>query len=82
MRDAGTGFRRGDRGATAVEYALIAAAVAVAVAGAVALAGGTVGGVFGSLSARVAPDNPAADATEAPPVTVQRTRGNVVVVPR
>jgi Flp pilus assembly pilin Flp len=37
-----------DRGASAVEFALLVTAIAAAVTGAAAIAGGSLGGIFGS----------------------------------
>lgn len=55
MRDAVSRFRADDRGATAIEYGLIAAGVALAIAGAVVILGEDVGGVFGRVSDAVSP---------------------------
>lgn len=43
-------FRKDDRGATAIEYGLIAAGIAVAIAAAVFALGGDLAGVFGDVS--------------------------------
>lgn len=43
-------FRKDTRGATAIEYGLIAAGIAVAIAAAVFALGGDLAGIFGDVS--------------------------------
>lgn len=59
------GVRTETRGATAIEYGLIAAGIAVAIAAAVFALGGDLAGVFESVSDTIAP----ADATVTTPAT-------------
>jgi pilus assembly protein Flp/PilA len=44
-------FLRDERGATAIEYALIASGISIAIAGAVAVLGGNVKNLFSSVAA-------------------------------
>lgn len=46
-------FRKDTRGATAIEYGLIAAGIAVAIAAAVFALGGDLAGIFGDVSTAV-----------------------------
>lgn len=46
-------FRQDTRGATAIEYGLIAAGIAVAIAAAVFALGGDLAGVFGDVSTAI-----------------------------
>ena len=89
MREAVFRFAKNNRGATAIEYGLIAAAVALGIAAAVAGMGGNIGGVFGTLSQRLAPTESSV-APQAPNVpqapnaplfrTPSRDRGNLVII--
>lgn len=74
-------FRISDRGATAIEYGLIAGGIAVAIAGAVFVLGDSVDDLFGSVSEVVAPAEDAPDAAPdaaEPPRRPVRDRGNAV----
>ncbi len=86
MGNAVVRFIKGTRGATAIEYGVIAAGVALAIAGGVALMGGTVGGVFGTLSDFVTRDDTSTgpgDRTDpAPPPAEQPPTGNTGDVQR
>ncbi len=53
------------RGATAIEYGVIATGIALAISGAVVVLGGNIGGVFGTVSSSVS--SPATET--APPAT-------------
>lgn len=87
MLDAASRFLKINRGATAIEYGMIAAGVALAIAGAVAIMGGSIGGVFGSLLEIMDPAEPPTGPTGGdtgpiePPPTSNQNSGNVVVTP-
>ena len=50
-----SGVRKDTRGATAIEYGLIAAGIAVAIAAAVFALGGDLAGIFGDVSTALQP---------------------------
>lgn len=71
-------LHKDERGATAIEYGLVAAGVAVAIAAAVFTLGGNIAGMFGSVSDVVAPAEQDADAPGMPQRVIDRDRGNRV----
>lgn len=90
MRHAIFRFINANRGATAIEYGVIAAGVALAIAGAVAVMGDNLSGNFGWLSEQLDSTVPGnTDGTNSDdntssqpePQTINRDRGNVVVIP-
>lgn len=85
MRRTGSGLFRDARGATAIEYGLVAAAVALAILGAVSVLGGNIGGVFGTVSGYLpgnapepAPQVQTQPQTETPPRGINRDRDDRV----
>lgn len=56
-------FRRDERGATAIEYGILAALIAVAIIGAVTLLGGNLSTLFNTIAGRISTTNTTAAGT-------------------